>query len=178
MHVINSENEGPSLIKTPAVDTFGIRYKRSGPGWVETKFTPDRYFSNNFCLVQSGVLAVFLDNNHRPKLLHPGRTWTKPHHPFAQPAVPEPRPTGAAQGLGQSGKKRLPPGLRRGRGGRRQGTDPGAGHGLPASHPPSAPRAGRSCTRPPGPDIGRGACALQAKPRPRGLTFTLAAAII
>ncbi len=62
MDVIRPENQGPPLVKTPTVNTFGIRYLRSGPGWVEAEFTPDQRFSNNFGLVQGGVLAVFLDN--------------------------------------------------------------------------------------------------------------------
>ena len=35
MDVIHPENQGPPLVKTPTVNTFGIRYLRSGPGWVE-----------------------------------------------------------------------------------------------------------------------------------------------
>jgi uncharacterized protein (TIGR00369 family) len=62
MDVIHPENQGPPLVKTPTVETFGIRYLRSGPGWVEAEFTPDQRFSNNFGLVQGGVLGVFLDN--------------------------------------------------------------------------------------------------------------------
>lgn len=61
-NVIYPEQEGPPLVKTTTVDTFGIRYLRSGPGWVEAAFAPDQRFSNNFGLVQGGVLGVYLDN--------------------------------------------------------------------------------------------------------------------
>lgn len=62
MDVIHPDNDGPPLVKTPTVETFGIRYLRSAPGEVEAEFAPDGRFSNNFGLVQGGVLGVYLDN--------------------------------------------------------------------------------------------------------------------
>ena len=62
MEWIQPGNGGPSLVRTPTVDTFGITYLQSGPGWVEAEFRPEDRYRNNFGLVQGGVLGVYLDN--------------------------------------------------------------------------------------------------------------------
>ena len=51
-----------SMVSTPIIRTFGIRYLRSGPGWLEAEFEPDERFANHSGYVQGGVLAVYLDN--------------------------------------------------------------------------------------------------------------------
>ncbi|MFZ5585439.1 MAG: PaaI family thioesterase [Thermodesulfobacteriota bacterium] len=88
-----TERQGPGLVKTPTVNTFNIRYLRSGPGWVAAEFAPDGRFVNNFGLVQGGVLGVFLDNIMGQScytLLEPGLglTTTTLNLQFLEPAPP------------------------------------------------------------------------------------------
>lgn len=98
MEKIAPENQGPCLVKTPTMNTFNIRYLRSGPGWVAAEFEPDGRFANNFGLVQGGVLGVFLDNIMGQScytLLEPGLglTTTTLNLQFLEPA-----PVGALKG--------------------------------------------------------------------------------
>jgi len=52
----------PGMVDTPIRRTFGIRYLRSGPGWLEAEFKPHPRYGNHVGNVQGGVLGVFLDN--------------------------------------------------------------------------------------------------------------------
>ena len=52
----------PGMVDTPTRRTLGIRYVRSGPGWLEAEFKPSARFGNHVGNVQGGILAAFLDN--------------------------------------------------------------------------------------------------------------------
>jgi acyl-coenzyme A thioesterase PaaI-like protein len=52
----------PGMVDTPTRRTLGIRYLRSGPGWLEADFKPSPRFTNHVGNVQGGILGAFLDN--------------------------------------------------------------------------------------------------------------------